>query len=316
MTITRCEFSTQPTDVGYQYTTQFFSGEKLHSEKTFDFHSALETTPACPCRFVDIYSQNGSCAKKSNFLSALFKDSISELETALARHKMLSSRELIQTLVTLDLKDSKLSYRDKPVIRQAEDRFCNFLCGDCDSDTESLLPVRGPEDFYPESVKKQAHTLFKQMDIQYVLREGSLKADLLDHLTQPQQQFFLSPGTDFCEFTEIIMTACKQGDSINGLPPLTNYVVPIGKEPFTPRTPHEIWYPKFYEGLYNPKSRITEIQRNIFDVLATKQGDIVVTEIRSPTRRIYALQNSPYAVSSITTFPGPSSAESTPVGQQ
>lgn len=129
----------------------------------------------------------------------------------------------------------------------------------------------------PNRIKK----LFSEHDrsIDFILFEGSLKADLLrSGLFSAEEISVLQEDSlgrqSFCQCAEFFMNAFKLGHTTPGFP-FHKYLVPIDPEkPFEPLSTSVVFYPKSYEELYSLESPIAHCFRKCFGVVGDKVSDI------------------------------------------
>ena len=243
--ISQCLFSlTSHHDRAYELSMDFsdWRGTSL-SKKQIQF-----TQDRAPVeeRIWDVASINSKCGSP-HFSWSDYKD----IKAALAHYTAASSTDPI--IVTLDLKDSHNKYFSSEgslgEISSQEDDVCAFF-------QNSALD---------DSVKSEAvkiHGLFSSIHpVDFVLREGSLKKDLLKSgiFSDREIAFFqgLSEGSQaFCQTAEFFMNALKLGSVARtsaGDFPLEKYVTCLGRVPrsFGPYETSTVLYSQLYEKMYS-----------------------------------------------------------------
>ncbi|GGI82423.1 hypothetical protein [Legionella impletisoli] len=159
---------------------------------------------------IDVYSYNGITGKtlfhSQNFSNGVSKECQKTTEAA----KQYSNKDG-QVLFVLDIKDepqetNARSYKDKGGIIATEQAFVTYL-------QEEKVPD-GSEFKHARTFKK--HLMKASPD--YLMLEGRLKAEIIQHFTSEQQTFMQTKGEGvsvFCQLTEFLLNAFKRGETAN-----------------------------------------------------------------------------------------------------
>jgi len=176
-------------------------------------------------------------------------------------------REFVRLMV-IDFKDSSITYSDRDEISENEASFAKFL-------KEPLSKKASP-------AQAAAHRVIRESSrINFIINEGTLKADLLKNTFKDQQRAFFQKQKNyalFCQLCELMMNAFKQGqevvvDSYQYLP--NDYIVSLSSSvsslvidkknlPVSPVL--QTYYPKVYKETYSNKSEYYNIIKNISEV--------------------------------------------------
>ena len=132
----------------------------------------------------------------------------------------------------------------------------------------------------------QFKNLFAQHNhkLDYIIFEGSLKADLLkSKIFSEQEAAFLQ--TDpigkqvFCQCAEFFMNAFKLGSKAPGID-VHKYVIPVNSDKaFEPLTNSVVLFPKSYEKLYALDSPIAKCFQDCFHVEGNKLSGITLWNV-------------------------------------
>lgn len=226
---------------------------------------------------IDILSQNGiSLENPADILSDkpghLFEHKDVK-ELALSGKKFLnSSLNGNDVLIVLDLQDPNRSYLDKVAIQQNEASVVQLF---------STKKEKLSTDF-PDAGKsaKKVHSIFtEQLPLTKILCEGSVKASLVDTLSDSQAEFFLTPAKHnrslFCQFTEPFLIGAKTG-SVDQTTKreLSDFITPITPKTEDTELParlsstvvQETWYQGPYRDMYGPDAAIPSQLRNVYTI--------------------------------------------------
>lgn len=135
----------------------------------------------------------------------------------------------------------------------------------------------------------QIKKLFSSHDryLDYILLEGSLKADLLKSgIFSKEETAFLQEGPAggkaLCQIVEFVMNALKLGHTVWGLS-ADQYIVPIDPDkPFTPLSNSVVFFPKRYGDLYGLDSPSIQCFKKCFSVIGEKKADITIWDVTYP----------------------------------
>lgn len=132
----------------------------------------------------------------------------------------------------------------------------------------------------------QIKKLFSLHDryLDYILLEGSLKADLLkSEIFSEEEIAFLQEDPigrqAFCQIAEFVMNAFKLGHTVLGLS-ADQYIVPIDPDkPFKPLSNSVVLFPKRYGDLYGLNSPSIQCFKKCFSVIGEKKADITIWDV-------------------------------------
>lgn len=216
------------------------------SSKTFTF---IQKPAYVSGEMVDIYSLNGVCQRE------LFKcDDGQAIQKA--ADKWLDQESASPTIVVLDLKDSHLSYQQDLKIAKYENAVCDFFKS---AKTNAIVKGKDAKKVYPLSEASVA--------VDFVLREGSLKHDLLSYFSPAQGEYLLSKqgGTGFCQCAEFFMNGFKLGQEAAGIS-AENYVTALANKKFHPYQTSIVWYPPLYKEMYSLQGPFAKALKSVFSV--------------------------------------------------
>src|SRR5580704_12258334 len=177
MSINNCTFALKPLHEKAYELNVTFSGPQSGcvSKKTFVFE---QHTEPCNPKILDVYSQNGTCPKKivnhlfSKQKGGLFTEE-DEIEIGQAALKWEKEGARGPSVLVLDLKDPHKSYKNQAAIQKCEAAFCDFLQGKS-----------------PAKLSNRSETIQqvfqKNLPVDFVLAEGSLKCKLLTQFSEPE----------------------------------------------------------------------------------------------------------------------------------
>lgn len=224
--IQSCDFNLEPLKHNateeshntYKLNICFYSDlEKSNqiSSRTVLIRNELQATasnvPVC-----DIYSFNGIGSSKNsklfskkNFQMDTLTDLNATINTFLSEQQS-GHIESAQVLFVLDLKvpdpSDHTNYKLKEVIAAAEEKFLTFLQNETDEQKFTHKEALSFKEF------------LKKAKPQYLIAEGSIKADLIDlNFLSPAEKSFLQTrdgSSIFCQLIEFMMNAFKRGEEI------------------------------------------------------------------------------------------------------
>lgn len=258
-TITSSAFNLKPFNSGSYELEVTFLDENSNPVSKRQHVFTQQVSPSCE-RITDVYSQNGTC---SEIPSHLFKRSkgclfgkSDERAIGLAAKKWTAEKPQRPSVLVLDLKDSEKSYKNRATIAQGEREFSDFL--QSDGTDPSILPRAG-----------RIHSLYqKSLPVDFILREGSLKSDLLrTQFSDPEAEYLLTHGKDLCQYAEFYMNGFKLGQSTKGIF-AEDYFLPCAAkdQAFKPGLESSVWYPEDYSELYSVDSPFFQGMKPVFSV--------------------------------------------------
>jgi hypothetical protein len=259
-TIHDCSFSLKPLhESAYAFTTQFLSKDNRSlGEKTYVFKQCQGDKDS---EIFDVFTKNGKC--EPGIIDHLFTGS--DVKYARKIAKYIEQKKPL--LACLDLKDPILGYASSTApVSIYEHKVCDFIRQELDGHA-------------PEHAKK-VHSLFhKELPIDFIFCEGTLKQDLLTYgeFTDHQIGFLNSSSGSlaFCKFTEFFMNGLKLGQELDRLPCVKakNYIVPVSsnQEVFRPSKKSTVYYPPQYKAIYCPEGWFGKVTAPAF--LATPHYD-------------------------------------------
>lgn len=204
-------------------------------------------------KIADLYPLNGTVKKTFNITDFVRPQHRKEIQQHVHKLNESVEKEGFVRLMVIDFKDSKIAYENRDEISKAERAFATFL---------KENPPSGSKD----KTRKEVHDLIRENEIDFLINEGTLKADLLSKTFNPEQRAFFQDKENsplFCQLCEVLMNGFKQGKEVvvNGWHCHPNdYVValktcaafagtnPLG-DPFL-----QTYYPKNYKGVYSDTS--------------------------------------------------------------
>ncbi|NGX58925.1 MAG: hypothetical protein KR126chlam3_00066 [Chlamydiae bacterium] len=179
---------------------------------------------------------------------------------------LLSTTSQQVNLFVLDIKDAKKRYENREEIEQCELAMAQFLQAE-----------------HPPKPKQMRsfHRLVRENHIQYLLREGLLKHDILQKLSPELRQHFQETPEgrgQLCQLCEIVMNFFKMGYSVRVLGDhvlhpedyflstrvqegLSSSRISLEK---TRKIALKTLYPKFYAELYSQSSEYFSVINQIF----------------------------------------------------
>lgn len=209
----------------------------------------------------DVYSQNGVCCDP---LLNLFKDK----HTSLFKHpdergikKAAQYRkEVCQSsgVLVLDMKDKDKKYLDKAMISKSEEVISDFF-----------RTKKVDSDFLPRA--KKLHGVFQEaLPIGFVLCEGSLKCDILNHFSDVECDYFLNTPAgrvDFCQVAEFYMNGFKFGQEVRGIFSEKYFLSTLSHSTsFKPQSKSTVWYPEAYKEIYSLDGTFAQVMKPFFSV--------------------------------------------------
>lgn len=216
----------------------------------------------------DIYSQNGVYSRGlfTNKDEALFRQS--DLKgIGLAAQKLTLIQPPKSTIIVLDLMDPSKSYLDIGSIREGEEMICDFL------------KSKEPEKTVLSTADK-VHKIFKEMPLDYVFCESSLKHTILCGFSDLEIEYLLKKPIEFCQLTEFFINAFKFGQSTRKIV-AQNFFTPIASaSEFKPITTSMVWYPAAYKNIYGIDGAFFNTMRPVFSVSGDFDGSITSACVR------------------------------------
>lgn len=227
---TSVSFSTQPLNERAYELKLHFKSQDSSFVRTFTF---LETSPT-KGRVQDIFTKNGVC-QSFNPASPFSKREIKEAKAALPLVDLS-----LQTVAVFDLNDSEKRYLNGDVIQSAEQSVISLFTN---AKIKALIPA------------------------QFILCEGSLKADILKSLSEREVEYLNSreAAQSFCECAEYFMNGMKLGGSPKELD-IQKYFKALGKESFNPVKTSTTFYPEQYKEIYAPTSQFANTLIPVFSL--------------------------------------------------
>lgn len=241
------------------------------------YFQELGTRPSLLCS--DVQPLNGSCKKnEGRFLKDLIrKEHVEDLQTCL---QSLSGSEGVRVFV-LDLKDTENSYRNRDQIARNEVNVSTFL-----------MAVE-PKEVSP---RKTFHQLIHTNQVDFFLREGLLKTDILAQLSPEFSGYFTEDpegGQKLCQLCEIIMNLFKQGYQVSGLGsefhPQHYFLqtrrwevlseLECSAVDHTHNVALETVYPRHYENLYSERELYFQAISQVWDATHSCDSNTHVTRI-------------------------------------
>lgn len=261
MSFNNCSFALTPLhEKAYELNVTFSAPQPgCVSKKTFVFE---QNTEPCNSKILDIYSQNGTCPKKVvNHLFTKQKGGLfieeDEIAIGQASQKWKEEEARGPSILVLDLKDSHKSYKNQPAIHKCETAFCDFLQGN--------PPVK------LSNRSETIHQVFqKNLPVDFVLAEGSLKCKLLTQFSDAEAEYFLEGEKGrirLCEYAEFYMNGGKFGQETKDIS-MKDYFLNVDPqgEAFEPIQESAVWYPKTYADVYSPNGSFYQTMKPVFDI--------------------------------------------------
>lgn len=224
-------------------------------------------------RLWDVASINSRCGVPSHFEKRDFES----IKAALSQYAEMGGADPI--IVTLDIKDSHDLYDSAACpgesISSEEDAVCDFFRA-----TELDLPN--------SSTRKKIHSLFQSVHpVDFVLREGSLKKDLLQTglFSDAEADFFQKRGGKaFCQVAEFFMNGLKLGSvarSTAGDFPLYAYVTSLLSVPtsFGPYNESTVLYPPLYQETYSLEGPFFRSLASVYSVSGSLDPKSKITTV-------------------------------------
>ncbi|MBS0626346.1 MAG: hypothetical protein JSS32_09880 [Verrucomicrobia bacterium] len=234
----------------YKFQVQFSDAAgKPVSEKSFVFTQTQ--SPSEDTETLDVYSQNGVC--RSNVLKHLFSQ-----EDVLGVQNV--AKKAIQAngpvVYVLDLKGINKGYLD-PTIPKCEEAVCDFFKSEEADDAWT-------------GAAQDVHKVFqKNLPVDFVLCEGSLKTKLVSEFSDEEAGFLLSKKgvTAFCQVAEPFMNGFKLGQEVKGIA-AKDYMAPVSKkvEVFHPTQKSTVLYPDAYKEIYSLNGAYAKSLSGVFSV--------------------------------------------------
>ena len=254
-TIASASFSITPRSDGYALTVQFLD-DMGHGASQKEFPFIFQR--CVDGRTVDIASINAEAHSKAATLrkKTFCEEDISEIADALRISQDERAKDDSQVVAVIDFRNSGGGYANKDVIQTAEETVFKYLHDESTEETSTIAKAR---------------KIFHESDVQFVIREGSLKADLIrsGSFSPDEIEFFFDRrgGQYLCQTTEFFMNAIKFGHiptSIGGWSP-QDYLYPLSDEAcFQPYSRSIVVYPPSYHdmalrGAYSSAMRTSRV---------------------------------------------------------
>lgn len=220
-----------------------FKTEENSFLRTFTF---IETTPING-KVQDIFTKNGVCQSFSP--SAPFTKR--EIKEAKASAPLVDSS--CQTVAAFDFNDAEKRYLNGPNIQSTEQSILTLFQ---DAKVKSLIPA------------------------QFILCEGSLKADILKGLSDREVEYLNSKSgaVSFCECAEYFMNGMKLGGAPKEFE-IQKYFKEIGKASFKPVKTSTVFYPDQYKEIYAPTSPFASALIPVFSVTGNYSATSKITTL-------------------------------------
>jgi hypothetical protein len=290
--ISKCVFSLGPVrESYYDLSIKFLNGEdEVLSTKKFTFSQQKKEDgklsyekartgkkDAFEDTLLDVYSQNGVCGPK--ILSSLFLKRDEQgirRATAMMNEKAFKAR----TILVLDLQDPKTGYKENSdeTIAKCERAVCDFF------KSKSLS----------SEASKHAKKIHKNLALDFLLLEGSLKMDLLKYggFSDSEIDYFhTSSGAKvLCQCTEFFINAFKMGEIAQGEKEgvllADKYIVPISDQftSFMPCIKSVVYLPPQYREMYAEDGIFAKKLKEAFAVSVTYDTSSKIT-IMNVTRK-------------------------------
>ena len=154
-------------------------------------------------KIADVYPLNGTAKPGkfsiTNFIRPAHRDEIQQ------HLDQLKDSDDFVRLMVIDFKDTRVAYDNRDEILKTEKAFAKFL---------REPPPTGKN----TETQAKIHKLIRENGINFLINEGTLKADLLLHtFTDPEQRAFFQNKSNsalLCQLCEIIMNGFKQGREV------------------------------------------------------------------------------------------------------
>jgi len=269
MSILNVTFSTASQGKGaYEYKV-VFQRESAIEETLFKIfqHSVPQKG-----EILDVYSLNGTLKNggangggSTRVLKhILHKGDLEDVQKAISIFPLYNVET--QRVFVLDLQDTHTKYR--PCLQ------CPSLLETNELIVADFLRTKPTEkERTSDTAYQQIRTLLQAGNVQFMIGEGSIKRNLLEHggFTPDQMDFLLNEkgGSSFCQTAEFVMNAfkfgqavkCGDGFELHG----DAYIKAIGPAHFIPGDVSTVLYPSFYKEVYNETdSRYVKAITNVF----------------------------------------------------
>lgn len=223
-------------------------------------------------RIMDLFTKNGECADilKENFIS---KGDVQNSRKAFTLVKKY--HDVAASLMMLDLKDPHSGYlpTNATNLSDYEDQVC-------------LL-------FQPNERKKRVKAILSNLSIDFIMREGSLKKDLLEEggFDADEINYLNSPSgsQDFCQVAEFFMTGFKFG--LIGKTQTAEfcsqkYVTSISDKLFQSYCKSTTLYPQLYSETYSPTGTFAQALKNVYAVSGEYESVSKITTLTLLPKKI------------------------------
>lgn len=244
------------------------SGASNKRKFTFKQQSSVEEGV-----ILDVFTKNGKC--QNSLLAQLFNQrEVKEAKNSSIQAKKMNS-SFSSTVAVFDLKTASQGYLpclEQP-IAQSESVVCEFFKQETFKGTNSKKA-------------KEIYTIFKnQLPLDFIICEGSLKSDLLQHggFSDREIEYLNSSSgsTSFCQLAEFFMNAFKLGQSSISSAVYEfnaqNYIKPIQTASFKPQRESQVFYSSLYQELYSPSGQFASTLKPIFSVSGNYFADTQIT---------------------------------------